>query len=77
MQEGAFRYYSLTSLSGRCHTRIQSIGIGIALAFTYILFLRFSQMFVHTGTLPPAIALWLPNLVFAIIAGSLYRVAPK
>lgn len=54
-----------------------NIGIGIALAFTYILFLRFSQMFVHTDTLPPVIALWLPNLVFTIIAGFLYRIAPK
>ena len=54
-----------------------NIGIGIALAFTYILFLRFSQMFVHTGTLPPAIALWLPNIVFTIIAAFLYRIAPK
>jgi lipopolysaccharide export system permease protein len=54
-----------------------NIGIGIALAFTYILFLRFSQMFVHAGALPPVIALWLPNLVFAIIAGFLYRIAPK
>jgi lipopolysaccharide export system permease protein len=54
-----------------------NIGIGIALAFTYILFLRFSQMFVHTGTLPPVVALWLPNMVFAIIAGLLYRAAPK
>ena len=54
-----------------------NIGIGIALAFTYILFLRFSQMFVHTDTLPPVIALWLPNVVFAIIAGFLYRIAPK
>jgi lipopolysaccharide export system permease protein len=54
-----------------------NIGIGIALAFTYILFLRFSQMFVHTDTLPPAIALWLPNIVFAIIAGFLYKIAPK
>ena len=54
-----------------------NIGIGIALAFTYILFLRFSQMFVHTDTLPPAVALWLPNVVFAIIAGFLYRIAPK
>ena len=35
------------------------------------------QMFVHTDTLPPAIALWLPNIVFAIIAGFLYRIAPK
>lgn len=54
-----------------------NIGIGIALAFTYILFLRFSQMFVHTGALPPFIALWLPNLVFTLIAAFLYRIAPK
>ena len=54
-----------------------NIGLGIALAFTYILFLRFSQMFVHTGTLPPAIALWLPNVVFTFIAVFLYRIAPK
>ena len=54
-----------------------NIGIGIALAFTYILFLRFSQMFVHTDTLSPAVALWLPNMVFAVIAIFLYRMAPK
>ena len=54
-----------------------NIGIGIGLAFTYILFLRFSQMFVYTDTLPPSIALWLPNIVFALIAGFLYRIAPK
>lgn len=54
-----------------------NIGIGIALSFSYILFLRFSQMFVHTGALPPAIALWLPNVFYAIIAAFLYRVAPK
>ena len=54
-----------------------NIGLGIGLAFTYILFLRFSQMFVHTGALPPAIALWLPNMVFTLIAIFLYRIAPK
>ena len=54
-----------------------NIGIGIALAFTYILFLKFSQMFVHAGALPPFIALWIPNIVFAIIAAFLYRIAPK
>ena len=54
-----------------------NIGIGIALAFSYILFLRFSQMFVFTGTLPPGIALWLPNMLYAIIAAFLYRMAPK
>lgn len=54
-----------------------NIGVGIALSFSYILFLRFSQMFVHTGTLPPSIALWLPNVIFAIVAIFLYRIAPK
>lgn len=54
-----------------------NIGIGIALSFSYILFLRFSEMFVHTNTLPPAIALWLPNVLFAGIAAFLYKIAPK
>jgi lipopolysaccharide export system permease protein len=54
-----------------------NIGLGIGLAFTYILFLRFSQMFVYTDTLPPYIALWLPNMVFMLIAAFLYKIAPK
>ena len=54
-----------------------NIGLGIALAFTYILFLKFSEMFVHAGVLPPFIALWMPNIVFAFIAAFLYRIAPK
>lgn len=54
-----------------------NIGIGIALAFTYILFMRFSEMFVYADVLPPGIALWLPNIIFAIVAAFLYRIAPK
>lgn len=54
-----------------------NIAVGIALAFSYILFLRFSEMFVYTGTLPPYVALWLPNVLFTIIAAVLYRIAPK
>ncbi len=54
-----------------------NLGVGIALSFIYILFMRFSQMFVYSGSLPPGIAIWLPNLVFAVIAGVLYRIAPK
>ncbi len=54
-----------------------NIGIGIALSFSYILFLRFSEMFVHADALPPAIALWLPNILYAFIAFFLYKVAPK
>ncbi len=54
-----------------------NIGIGIALAFTYILFLKFSEMFVHVDALSPGLALWLPNIVFAVVAAFLYRIAPK
>ena len=54
-----------------------NIGIGIALAFSYILFLRFSEMFVYTDTLPPAIALWIPNVLFALVAALLYHFARK
>ncbi len=54
-----------------------NIGIGIALSFTYILFLRFSQMFVYSGAMSPFFALWLPNVVFGIIAIVLYSRASK
>jgi lipopolysaccharide export system permease protein len=53
------------------------IGIGLALSFSYILFLRFSEMFVHANLLPPVIALWVPNGLYAVIAVVLYRIAPK
>lgn len=54
-----------------------NIGLGIGLAFAYILFLKFSEMFVYTDTLPPGIALWIPNLLFAIVAAFLYNRARK
>ena len=54
-----------------------NIALGIGLAFLYILFLRFSEMFVYTGTLPAAAALWLPNVVYTIIAAFMYKLAPK
>ena len=54
-----------------------NIGIGIALSFSYILFMRFSQMFVYSNTLPPFIAIWMPNVLYLIIAIYLYRIAPK
>ena len=54
-----------------------NIGIGIALSFTYILFLRFSQMFVYSGALPPFVALWLPNVLFGVVAAFLYHRASK
>ncbi|MBR3652721.1 MAG: LptF/LptG family permease [Bacteroidales bacterium] len=54
-----------------------NIGIGIALAFSYIFFLRISEMFVYTDTLPPWIAMWLPNVLFTVVAAFLYNKARK
>lgn len=54
-----------------------NLGVGIALSFSYILFMRFSEMFVYTDTLPPGIAMWVPNILYAFIAAFLYRIAPK
>jgi lipopolysaccharide export system permease protein len=54
-----------------------NIAIGIALSFSYILFMKFSEMFVYTDTLPPGIAIWLPNLLFAVVAAVMYIIAPK
>ena len=54
-----------------------NLALGIAITFSYILFQRFAQMFVYTGIMPPGLAIWIPNFLFAIIAAFLYRVAPK
>jgi lipopolysaccharide export system permease protein len=53
------------------------IGIGIALSFIYILFLRFSEVFIQVGVASPLLAAWFPNIIFSIVAIVLYIRAPK
>lgn len=53
------------------------LGIGLALSFSYILFQTISSTFAVKGNMPPAIAVWIPNLLYAIIAFVLYKKAPK
>jgi len=67
---------SLSSRKVRGGTGLH-IGIGIALCFSYILFSRFFGEFAKSGSLPPGLAVWLPNLIYLIIAIYLYRKAPK
>ncbi len=54
-----------------------NIAIGIGLSFSYILFMKFSQMFVYTGSLSATVALWIPNVLFTIVTAVLYKLAPK
>ena len=67
---------SLSSRKVRGGTGLH-IGIGITLCFSYILFNRFFAEFAKSGTLPPWIAVWLPNIIYLCIAVYLYRKAPK
>jgi len=53
------------------------IGVGIALSFTYILFMTVSTTFAVNGNAPPWLAVWIPNFVFMVVAGYLYYKAPK
>ena len=54
-----------------------SIGVGIALSFTYILFQTVSSTFAINAGWPAMFAVWLPNIIFAIIAAVLYRRTPQ
>ncbi len=53
------------------------IGTGIALSFTYILFMQFSSQFAIGGNMDPLLASWLPNLIFTLIATVLFFMTPK
>jgi lipopolysaccharide export system permease protein len=53
------------------------LGAGLGISFSYILFMQFSSQFAIGGSLPPLLAVWMPNLIFAVIALFLLRMAPK
>lgn len=53
------------------------LGIGLALSFSYILFQTIASTFAINGNVPPFIAVWIPNILYAFIAFYLYRRAPK
>ncbi len=54
-----------------------NIGIGLALSFSYIFFQQFSSQFSLKGGLSPLLGMWIPNLLYLVIALILYRLAPK
>lgn len=53
------------------------LGIGLGLSFSLILFQTISSTFAVNGSMPPVLAVWIPNIVYAFIAIYLYRKAPK
>ena len=67
---------SLSSRKTRGGTGLH-VGIGLSLSFTYILLMQFSSTFATNGNMPAMLAVWIPNILFGIIAGILIRLAPK
>jgi len=53
------------------------LGFGIALSFTYLMFLQVSKVFALSGSVSPLMSMWIPNIIFTIIAIFIYRWAAK
>ena len=53
------------------------IATGVIISFAYILFMQFSSQFAIGGLLSVQLAVWLPNIIFVIVAILLFRMAPK
>ncbi len=54
-----------------------NIGIGLGLSFTYILFMTVSSSFAISGLTSSQVAVWIPNIVFSVLALYLYTKAPR
>jgi lipopolysaccharide export system permease protein len=53
------------------------IGLGITLCFSYIMLGRIFEQIAISGSIMPGLGVWLPNIVFALIAAYVYIKAPK
>ncbi len=54
-----------------------NIGIGLLLSFSYILFSTVTSTFAVSGATSPRLAMWIPNIIYTIIAIIVYKKAPK
>lgn len=54
-----------------------NIGIGLVLSFSYILFMTVTASFATSGLTSAAVAMWIPNTIYIIIAIILYRRVSK
>ena len=54
-----------------------NIGVGLVLSFSYILFMAITQSFAYSGLTSAFVAMWIPNIIYAIIAIVLYKRAEQ
>ncbi|MEN6453059.1 MAG: LptF/LptG family permease [Prolixibacteraceae bacterium] len=53
------------------------LGLGILISFSYIMFMQVTTVFATSGSVPPSLAVWIPNVLFGILAAFLYRNASR
>jgi lipopolysaccharide export system permease protein len=53
------------------------IGLGLLISFSYILFMKITSVFAQKDITPAYVAVWIPNVLYAILAVYLLRKAPK
>ena len=53
------------------------LGAGLLISFSYILFMQISTTYATNGNLSPALAVWLPNILYLFLGMVLVLKAPK
>lgn len=53
------------------------LALGISIAFSYIVFMSFSKAFAVAGNMSPALAAWIPNIVYCFLSIYFLVKAPK
>lgn len=53
------------------------IGMGLVISFSYILFMQVSATFAKNAGMPAFIAVWIPNVLYSILALYMLKKAPK
>lgn len=53
------------------------LAIGLLISFSFILFMQVSTTFAASGLVSPFVSVWIPNLLYGILAFFLLKVAPK
>ena len=54
-----------------------NIGLGLVLSFSYILFMTVTSSFAVSGLTSPMVAMWIPNIIYSVIAVVLYIKASR
>lgn len=66
----------VSSRKSRGGTGLQ-IALGFTLSFIFIIFFTLFRTFAETGSMPPEISVWIPNVLFGIIAFVMYKYLPR